>query len=94
MASPAYLVIFVLAGWYLLIPPTGVPVGEAYKRPYNTWRIVRGFEQADDCEDFKDSFIESSREKAATGVLEPAYRDYMFAQCLASNDPRLLYPHQ
>ena len=89
-----HFAIFAFAGWYLIVPPITQSSNEAYKQPYATWQIVRGFDQADDCEKFKNTFMGSSREKVATGVLEPAYRDYMFAQCLASNDPRLFYPHR
>jgi len=88
-----HLAIFAFAGWYLIVPPTTQPSADAYKQPYSSWQIVRGFDEADDCEKFKNNFTGSSREKAASGSLEPAYRDYMFAQCLASNDPRLFYPH-
>jgi hypothetical protein len=78
-----------LAGWYLMIPSSALPPNIAYKQPLRKWQIVRGFDEADDCQDFLDSFFEDSRQKQSVGMLEPAYRDYMFAECVASDDPRL-----
>jgi hypothetical protein len=53
------------------------------------WQIVQGFDSADDCEHFLSTFFEHSRQKKGLNMLEPAYRDYMFAECIASDDPRL-----
>jgi hypothetical protein len=53
------------------------------------WHIVRGFDTADDCEDSRGSFFEDSRQKVALNLLEPAYRDFMFAECISTDDPRL-----
>jgi hypothetical protein len=80
----------VVAGWYLIIPPS-IPPGSTYgyDKPVNQWRIIQAFDSADDCEDFKATFFDSSRQQRALGVLDPAYRNYMFAQCIASDDPRL-----
>jgi hypothetical protein len=50
---------------------------------------VRGFDTADDCNDFLSTFFEGSQQKQALNMLEPAYRDYMFAECIASDDSRL-----
>lgn len=81
---------FVLAGWYLMMPPS-IPPGttHGYKRPLSQWRLVQAFDSADQCEEFKNTFFESSREQRTLGVLNPAYRNYMFADCFASDDPRL-----
>jgi hypothetical protein len=78
----------VLVGWYLMVPPSKLS-SNAYKQPLNRWQVIQGFDRADDCEDFKGNYFESSRQERALGVLNPAYRDYMFAQCVASDDPRL-----
>jgi len=78
-----------LLGWYLLVPPSTLPPSVAYKEPLRKWQMVRGFDTADDCEEFLSTFYEQSREKQSLDMLEPAYRDYMFAKCVASDDPRL-----
>lgn len=78
-----------LVSWYLMIPPSALPSGVAYKEPLSKWQIVRGFDTADDCNDFLSTFFEGSQQKQALNMLEPAYRDYMFAECIASDDPRL-----
>jgi hypothetical protein len=78
-----------LVGWYLIIPSSTLPPGIAHKEPFRKWQIVRGFDSADDCEDFRSAFFEHSRQKHGLNVLEPAYRDYMFAECIATDDPRL-----
>jgi hypothetical protein len=44
---------------------------------------------ADDCDDFLSTFFEHSRQKQALNMLEPAYRDYVFAECISTDDPRL-----
>ena len=36
-----------------------------------------------------EAFFEDSRQKVALNMLKPAYRDFMFAECIASDDPRL-----
>jgi len=78
-----------LVGWYLMIPSSMLPPGVAYKEPLRKWQIVRGFDTADDCNDFLSTFFEGSQQKQALNMLEPAYRDYMFAECVATDDPRL-----
>jgi hypothetical protein len=84
-----HAVAFALVGWYLIIPSSTMPPGVAHKEPFRKWQIVRGFDSADDCEDFRSAFFEHSRQKHGLNVLEPAYRDYMFAECIATDDPRL-----
>jgi hypothetical protein len=81
---------FALFGWYLMLPPSippGSPLG--YKRPLSQWQVVRAFDNAEQCEEYKGTFFDSARQERAFGVLAPAYRNYMFAQCVASDDPRL-----
>jgi len=78
-----------LVGWYLMIPSSTLPPGVAYKEPLSKWQIVRGFDTAEGCDDFLSTFFEGSQQKQALNMLEPAYRDYMFAQCVATDDPRL-----
>jgi hypothetical protein len=78
-----------LVGWYLVTPPSTLPPDVSYKAPLRKWRIVRSFDTADDCEDSRSSFFEESRQKVALNMLEPTYRDFMFAECIATDDPRL-----
>lgn len=78
-----------LVGWYLIIPSSTLPPNVAYKKPLSKWQIVRSFDAADDCQDFLATFFEDSRQKQGLNLLEPAYRDYMFAECVATDDPRL-----
>ncbi|HTQ23998.1 MAG TPA: hypothetical protein VMI09_04830 [Candidatus Binataceae bacterium] len=87
--TPRYIASFALVGWYLITPPSTLPPDVSYKAPPRKWHIVRGFDTADDCDDFLGSFFEGSQQKQALNMLEPAYRDYMFAECIASDDPRL-----
>jgi hypothetical protein len=63
--------------------------GRRLQRTLAQWQIVRSFDTADDCNGFLSSFFESSQQKQALNILEPAYRDYMFAKCIATDDPRL-----
>ena len=86
---PRHVRALALVGWYLMIPSSTLPPGVAYKEPLRKWRIVRGFDTADDCQDFLGTFSEDSQQKQALNMLEPAYRDYMFAECVATDDPRL-----
>jgi hypothetical protein len=77
---PRHVVALALVGWYLMVPPSTLPPGVAYKEPLSKWQIVRGFDTADDCRDFLGTFSEDSQQKQALNMLEPAYRDYMFAK--------------
>jgi len=81
--------VLALVGWYLMIASSTLPTGVAYKEPLSKWQIVRGFDTADDCQDFLGTFFEESQQKRALNLLEPANRDYMFAECVASDDLRL-----
>lgn len=76
-------------GWYLMIPRSTLPPDIAYKRPLSTWQTLQAFDTAEQCEDYLNNFFQDSREAAALNMLEPAYRDFMFAKCVASDDPRL-----
>ncbi len=87
--KPRHAVALALAGWYLMIPPSTQPPGVGYKEPLGNWQVVRVFDTADECEDFLSTFFEQSRKKQSLNILEPAYRDYMFAECIGSDDPRL-----
>jgi hypothetical protein len=86
---PRHIASLALVGWYLMTPPSTLPPDLSYKAPLRKWLIVRGFDTADDCEDSRSSFFEESRQKVGLNMLEPAYRDFMFAECVASDDPRL-----
>jgi hypothetical protein len=87
--KPRHAASLALVGWYLITPPSTLPPDVSYKAPLRRWHIVRGFDTADDWEDSRSSFFEDSRQKVALNMLEPAYRDFMFAECIASDDPRL-----
>ena len=87
--TPRHIASLALVGWYLITPPSTLPPDLSYKAPLHKWHIVRAFDTADDCEDSRSSFFEDSRQKVALNMLEPAYRDFMFAECIASDDPRL-----
>jgi hypothetical protein len=79
----------VLVGWYLMVPPSKQSATYSYKLPLSRWVIVQRFDGIEDCQDFEATFFDSSRQAQALGVLDPAYRDYMFAECIATDDPRL-----
>jgi hypothetical protein len=87
--KPRHAAALALVGWYLIIPSSMLPTATAHKEPFRRWQIVRGFDSADDCEDFRSDFFERSRQRHGLNVLEPAYRDYMFVECIATDDPRL-----
>ena len=87
--KPGHAAALALVGWYLIIPSSTLAPGVAYKEPLREWQIVRAFDSADDCEDFRSVFFDRSRQKQGLNMLEPAYRDYMFAECISSDDPRL-----
>ena len=71
-----------------MAPSPALPPNLAYKEPLRKWQIVQSFDTADDCEDSLGRFFEQARAKRALNMLEPAYWDYMFALCIASDDPR------
>jgi hypothetical protein len=87
--KPRHAAALALASWYLITPSATLPPSVAYKQSLRNWQIVQGFETADGCEDFLSTFFERSQTKQGLNMLEPAYRDYMFATCISSDDPRL-----
>ncbi len=87
--KPSHAATLVLVGWYLIVPPSKLSPTYAYQQPLKMWQIIRSFDTADDCEEFKGAFFQSSQQEHALGMLNPSYRDYMFAECIASDDPRL-----
>jgi hypothetical protein len=87
--KPHHAITLALVGWYLMVPPSKLSATNAYKQSLNRWQVVQGFDTADGCEDFRLDFFQSARQERTLGVLNPAYRDYMFAQCVATDDPRL-----
>jgi hypothetical protein len=66
---PRHVVALALVGWYLMVPPSALPPGVAYKEPLSKWQIVRGFDTADDCRDFLGTFSEDSQQKQALNML-------------------------
>jgi len=67
---PRHVVALALVVWYLMVPPSTLPPGVAYKEPLSKWQIVRGFDTADDCRDFLGTFSEDSKQKQALNTAD------------------------
>jgi hypothetical protein len=82
-----------LVGWYLITPPfVGDPFYVDHTARLSEWKIESSYDTAEQCE--------SARKRKSIGarlsrrILEPGSRAMMdaaqgYAQCVASDDPRL-----
>jgi len=52
-----------LVGWYLMLPPLSQTVRFEvdYKAPLNSWQIMRAFDKAEACEDYRNHELETLR---------------------------------
>jgi hypothetical protein len=87
MFRARHTLVLAAAGWYLIVPSSRLARNDAYKQPLNRWQVVQTFDDQDSCEQFRDNFFDSSRQERSVGVLNPQYRDYMFARCVAIDAP-------
>jgi hypothetical protein len=85
-----------LVGWYMMIPPLSrtVRFEVDYGAPLSAWPIMRSFDNAERCEDYRSHELEKYRASAAaapTNILQTFSNAMLFSQCAASDDPRLKY---
>jgi hypothetical protein len=87
-----------LAGWYLIMPPTGRTLRVGLAAPLSQWRTVGTFNSADDCESGKRKGLPllEKRIKEKAGKAGVAAHDSdvqvlagLSLRCIASDDPRL-----
>jgi hypothetical protein len=83
-----------LCGWYLLTPPfiwstkeLVKPLGQriakiAADRPYSEWQIEKTFDSASACEGARKWYRDN-------GEAYPVSNTWVYAECIASDDPRL-----
>ena len=84
-------------GWYLMPPPLSQTVRFEvdYKAPLNSWQIMRAFDKAEACEDYRNHELEKYRASAVaepTNIPQTFSNAILFSQCVVSNDPRLKCP--
>jgi hypothetical protein len=92
-----------LVGWYLMTPPlnlAGVPDSGA---PISSWHNERSFDSARDCEEGKDTVLESRLEGAKrleeiqiqkdpegfAKYIRWTRSEFAASKCIATDDPRL-----
>lgn len=73
----------VVAGWYLMIPPTAATSYDA-SAPLSTWRVFSAHDHAYECEGAKFLNREGAKQKN-----DPIKAALDQAQCIATDDPRL-----
>jgi hypothetical protein len=86
----------VSVGWYMMVPPLSHTASfEAdYRAPLSAWPIMRAFDSAEACEDYRSHEIErykASSTTVPTNVPQAVLNAILFSQCVASDDPRLKY---
>jgi len=87
-----------LAGWYLIVPPTGRNLRVGLAAPLSQWTTVGTFNSAGDCESGKRKGLPllEKRIKEKAGKAGVAAHDSdvqiiagLSLRCVASDDPRL-----
>jgi hypothetical protein len=97
-----------LIGWYLLIPPVFSPMGEHSRSfndltaPLNKWDIWARFDSQISCEKEKENlrieapvrlkFAREHPDKDTNGNIVAVSEAWQYADCVASDDPRLKSP--
>ena len=86
----------VSVGWYMMVPPLSHTAGLEvdYKAPLSAWPIMRAFDKAEACEDYRSHELEKYKASATavpTNVPQAVLNAILFSQCVASDDPRLKY---
>jgi hypothetical protein len=81
----------------MMVPPMSQTVhfGVDYKVPPHSWPIMRAFDKAEACEDYRSHELEKYRASAATAaknIPQTFFNALLFSQCVASDDPRLKCP--
>ena len=81
-------------GWYLMTPPLSHTVRFEVDNnaPLSAWTIIRSFDKAENCEDYRSHELEKYRADAVTkpiNVRQTFATALLFSQCIASDDPRL-----
>jgi hypothetical protein len=83
-----------LVGWYLMVPPPShtVSFGVDTEAPLGAWNVMKSFDKAEGCEDFRSRIQEKTKTNA---VVQPSNTKQQYAtamlysQCIASDDSRL-----
>lgn len=87
MKTARHAAALMLLGWYLMIPPSTNDKQVLWdtEAPLARWRIMHAADTAKECEDYFADFY------AHTLAGQPARQRLFvrYAQCVASNDPRL-----
>jgi hypothetical protein len=93
-----------LVGWYLMLLPLRVegpasdpnpPVEADTKAPLSEWKIILGFDTAEQCYDYPDHMKEMFHKQAERDGKDvkgtDAMSNYWFdkSQCVATDDPRI-----
>ena len=86
----------VSVGWYMMVPPLShtASLEVDYKAPLSAWPIMRAFDKAEACEDYRSHEVEKYKASATavpTNVAQTVLNAILFSQCVASDDPRLKY---
>src|SRR5712671_5614732 len=81
-------------GWYMMVPPLShtVRFEVDYRAPLISWPIMRSFDSAEGCEDYRSHELEqykASAMAAPTNIPQTFSNAILFSQCVANDDPRL-----
>jgi hypothetical protein len=86
--KPCQAAALALVGWYMMMPPPD-PLDRLHANfdaPLSQWRISRAFDNAEDCNNFRDQWQDYAKRKNLSSRMQDAAA---FSQCVASDDPRL-----
>jgi hypothetical protein len=82
-----------LVGWYLMVPPIANTeaqwITESLVAPLSQWSSLQSFDTAKECEDEAAKVKRQVSTKNQGGPVPLIQRPFAFAQCVATDDPRL-----
>ena len=88
--NPRHAATLALVGWYLIVPPltSREPRAVDIKAPFSTWEAQSLFETQQGCLEAKSDIVDRVARKALATASANTCQD-CYAQCIATDDPRL-----
>lgn len=97
--NPRHAAALALAGWYLMIPPTGCSGHPNPKAPLSEWAVVWTSDEVNTCLIIRDGLKHPTPDTAVDPkrlLTDAGYQGSVTAvenaQCIATDDPRLARP--
>lgn len=88
--KPRHAAALALVGWYLMLPPPEAIQGRIDFNVYSRWSVIDKYDRIQDCEARRLQIKSSATSAlAASGKGDLEHCSECYAECIASDDPRL-----